>query len=157
MAAQLAIVNGGGWGTALAVLLARAGHEVRLWCRRQELVDQIAASHQNAVYLPDVDIPTNVRPTTDLAEVVAGADAVLLVPISRAARTTARAVAQHLAPGTPVLHATKGLEVPSLLRLSEVVAAELGQPPERIAVLFRTDARRGGRPRVPKRDGRRLW
>jgi glycerol-3-phosphate dehydrogenase (NAD(P)+) len=61
-----------------------------------------------------------------MGEAVAGAAAVILVPISRATRDTARLVAAHVAPGTPVLHASKGLEFPSLKRLSEVVDDELG-------------------------------
>jgi glycerol-3-phosphate dehydrogenase (NAD(P)+) len=135
MAEHVAVVNAGGWGTALAALLARNGWEVRLWCRRPELAAEIEATRRNQTYLPDVEIPPGVRPTADLEATVGGATAVLLVPISRAARSTARAVAAHLVPGTPVLHASKGLEVPSLLRLSEVVAEEVAQPSTRVAVL----------------------
>src|SRR6185437_2654997 len=60
-------------------------------------------------------------------------EAVILAPISRAMRETARHVAPLLQRGTPVLHASKGLEVPSLLRLSEVIAQELAESP--VAVL----------------------
>jgi glycerol-3-phosphate dehydrogenase (NAD(P)+) len=135
MPAHLAVVNAGGWGTALAVLLANAGHQVRLWCRRAELADEIAQCHENRVYLPGVTVPATVQPTPALETALAGASAVILVPISRVMRDTARLVAPHLAPDTPVLHATKGLEFPSLYRLSEVVADELGQPASRVAAL----------------------
>jgi glycerol-3-phosphate dehydrogenase (NAD(P)+) len=60
-----------------------------------------------------------------MQEAVEGASAVILVPISRAARETGRLVAPYLSPGTPVLHASKGLEFPSLKRLSEVIGEEL--------------------------------
>ncbi len=122
---HIAVVNAGAWGTALATLLANAGHDVRLWCRRPELADQIASSRENRVYLPDVAVPPTVRPTADLADVVEGARAVLLAPISRAMRETARAVAPLVDPTAIVLHAAKGFEHPSLLRLSEVVEEEL--------------------------------
>src|SRR6266851_5763523 len=105
MAAHLAVVNAGGWGTALSVLLANAGHHVRLWCRRAELADEIVQCHENRVYLPGVGVPSGVQTTTSMAEAVAGASAVILVPISRATRETARLVARHVTPGTPVLHA----------------------------------------------------
>ncbi|HEV7664510.1 MAG TPA: NAD(P)H-dependent glycerol-3-phosphate dehydrogenase, partial [Chloroflexota bacterium] len=135
MPGHLAIVNAGGWGTALAVLLAKSDRDVRLWCRRSELASEIARSHENRVYLPGVSIPPSVYPTASIAEAVDGAAAVLVVPISRAMRDTARLIAPHVGPRTPILHATKGLEYPSLARLSEVVASELQTEPSRIAVL----------------------
>src|SRR5438132_130240 len=126
MPAHLAVVNAGGWGTALSVLLANAGHQVRLWCRRAELADEIAECRENRVYLPGVTVPPTVHTTSSIAEAVVGASVVILVPISRAMRSTAQKVASHVALGTPVLHASKGLEFPSLNRLSEVIADELG-------------------------------
>ena len=135
MPAHLAVVNAGGWGTALAVLLANAGHQVRLWCRRAELAEEIAQCHENRVYLPGVTVPSAVQTTASIAEAIVDASAVILVPISRATRATAQQIAPHLARGTPVLHASKGLEFPSLHRLSEVVADELGLDPGQVAAL----------------------
>jgi glycerol-3-phosphate dehydrogenase (NAD(P)+) len=135
MPGHLAVINAGGWGTALAVLLANAGHDVRLWCRRPSLVEEIEAERENRVYLPGVTVPPSVRPTASMREVVEGATAVLLVPISQAARETARLLAPHLPRETPVLHASKGLEYPSLMRLSEVIAQELGRDANVVASL----------------------
>ena len=128
MAEHVAVINAGAWGTALAVLLAHAGHDVRLWCRRVEAAAQLNESRENQAYLPGVVVPPRVVTTASIEEAVLGARAVVLVPISRAMRETARLVAPCLARETPVLHATKGLEIPSLLRLSEVVGEELGRP-----------------------------
>jgi glycerol-3-phosphate dehydrogenase (NAD(P)+) len=133
--ATVAIINAGGWGTALAVLLGNAGHQVRLWSRRPELAAEITRWRENRAYLPGVSVPPSVYVTPSMAEAVEGAAAVLLVPISRATRETARLVAPHLGPDTPVLHASKGLEYPSLRRLSQVVAEELGRDEGRVAVL----------------------
>src|SRR5579862_9847911 len=126
MPGHLAVINAGGWGTALAVLLGNAGHQVRLWCRRAELAADIEAAGENRTYLPGVTVPPPVLPTASLEDALVGADAVVLVPISRAVRETARQVAPFLRAGTPVVHASKGLELPSLLRLSEVIGSELG-------------------------------
>src|SRR5437016_3870957 len=123
---HLAVVNAGGWGTALAVLLASAGTEVRLWCRRPSLVDELTTTRQNAAYLPGVTLPEKVVPTASLEHAVRDARAVLLVPISRAMRETVRAVAPFIAADTPLAHASKGLEVETLRRLSEVIADEVG-------------------------------
>ncbi len=124
--AAIGVINAGGWGTALAVLLAHHGHTVRLWCRRDELADEINQTRRNSAYLPDVDIPTRVQATVRIDEAVDAAELILLVPISRAIRETTRMIAPHVKPGTPVAHGAKGLEQPSLLRLSEVIAEELG-------------------------------
>ncbi|MBV9356809.1 MAG: NAD(P)-dependent glycerol-3-phosphate dehydrogenase [Chloroflexi bacterium] len=124
--ATIGVINAGGWGTALAVLLAHHRHAVRLWCRRQELADEIDSTRRNSAYLPEVAIPGAVHATVRIDEAVDGAELVLLVPISRAVRETTRLVAPHLRRGTLVLHGAKGLEQPSLLRLSEVIAEELG-------------------------------
>ncbi len=133
MAGQVAVMNAGGWGTALAVLLGKGGHEVRLWCRRRELAEEIERTHENAAYLPGVTVPPQVRATAALDEAVLGARAVVLVPISRALRDTARLLSPCLPDGVPVLHATKGLELGTLLRLSEVLVEELRT--DRVAVL----------------------
>ena len=105
------------------------------WCRRAELADEIDRTRENHTYLPGVSIPPGVHPTASLEEALTGASAVLLVPISRAARETASRVAPYLAPGIPVAHATKGLEFPSLRRLSEVVADEVGRDASQVAAL----------------------
>ena len=135
MSGRLAVVNAGGWGTALAVLLGTAGYQVRLWCRRATLAQEIAVRRENAIYLPGVEVPSGVHATSSLSDALAGAEAVILVPISRAARETARQVAPFLDGEVPVMHASKGLEYPSLSRLSELIAQELGRDPSRVAAL----------------------
>jgi glycerol-3-phosphate dehydrogenase (NAD(P)+) len=132
---HIAIINAGGWGTALAVLLGNAGHEVRVWCRRPELAAQMTRCRENPAYLPGVQLPPQVMPTASLEHAVREASAVLLVPISRVMRETARQVAPYVGSDVPVLHASKGLELPSLRRLSEVVAEELGRDPRQVAAL----------------------
>src|SRR5579859_6558595 len=123
--AHLAVINAGGWGTALAVLLANAGHTVRLWCRRPELATELQSLRENQTYLPSVPVPDGVQPTADLETALEGAEAVILAPISRAMREVAHQAVPFVRRGTPVLHASKGLELASLLRLSEVISQEL--------------------------------
>src|SRR5579864_3544408 len=125
MPGHFAVINAGGWGTAVAVLLANSGQQVRLWCRRAEQAGEIRSARENRTYLPGVPVPDGVAPSDSLEEVLHGAEAVLLAPISRAMRETARQIAPYVRAGTPVLHASKGLEVWSLLRLSEVITQEL--------------------------------
>ena len=132
----VAVLNAGGWGTALAVLLGRGGHPVRLWARRPELADALARSRENAAYLPGVPLPEAVTPTGDLTAAVAGCRVALLAPISAGTRDLARQLAPHLPTDALVVHGTKGLELPTLLRMSEVIEAELRPPrPGRVAAL----------------------
>ena len=123
--AEVAVLNAGGWGTALAVVLARAGHAVRLWARRPEQAEALAASRVNEAYLPGVSLPDAVLPTNDLGAAVAGCAAVVVVPISAALRDLAQRLAPLLPDDALVVHGTKGLERESLLRLSQVVEREL--------------------------------
>src|SRR5262252_7094640 len=108
MPGHLAVINAGGWGTALAVLLGNAGHQVRLWTRREALAAEIDATGENRDYLPGVAIPPPVLPTHSLEAAVVGADAVIRAPISVGVRELVRQVSMHLLRGAPVLHASKG-------------------------------------------------
>ena len=122
----VAVLNAGGWGTALAALLGRSGHEVRFWARRPEQAAALAASRENAAYLPGVPLTGAVTPTADLARAVDGCQVAVLAPISAGVRDLARRLAPLLAPETLVVHGTKGLELGTLLRASQVVESELG-------------------------------
>lgn len=121
----LAILGAGSWGTALAKLVADKGIAVRLWVRRAELADAIRRTHRNAAYLPDAELPANLLATSDLAEAVAGADAVFVVVPSHGLRDLARRLAPLLGANVPVVSATKGIENDSLMLMTEILAQEL--------------------------------
>jgi glycerol-3-phosphate dehydrogenase (NAD(P)+) len=122
---EVAVLNAGGWGTALAVVLACNGHTVRLWTRRPEQAALLATDRVNDAYLAGVRLPDAICPTADLAEALDGCAAAVLVPISAGLRDLARRVAPHLPDDATVVHGTKGLELGTLLRLSEVIESEL--------------------------------
>lgn len=125
--ATIAVLGAGSWGTALAVHLGRINHDVRLWARSANLVSDMAARRANAVYLPDVSLPPAVRVTHDLPDAVHGAAFVVSAVPSQGCRAVTRTLAAHVAPGTIVVSATKGLEPESLLRMSQVLGQELGE------------------------------
>jgi glycerol-3-phosphate dehydrogenase (NAD(P)+) len=122
---EIAVLNAGGWGTALAAVLARNGHAVRLWARRSELAAELAGSRVNQAYLPGVVLDPTIRPTADLGEAVAGCAAVVMVPISAGLRELAHRLSPLLPDDALVVHGTKGLERETLLRLTEVIESEL--------------------------------
>jgi len=122
----VAVLGAGSWGTALAVHLARCGREVRLWGRDAELVGQMEARRHNAVYLPGVELPRSVHLTQVLESAVDGAVYVVAAVPSHGARQVLRRAADHLRPDATVVSAAKGIEDGTLLRVSEVIAQEVG-------------------------------
>lgn len=120
------VLGAGSWGTALAVHLGRAGHDVRLWARDRALVDEMAALRVNAIYLPDVSIPASVTVTHALADALRSADLVVSAIPSHGCRGVIHSAAGSLAPQAVIVSATKGLEAGTLLRMSEVIGQEAG-------------------------------
>jgi glycerol-3-phosphate dehydrogenase (NAD(P)+) len=120
------VLGAGGWGTALAVHLGGVGHDVRLWGRDAALVEEIRSRRVNAVYLPDVHVPATVRVTHALDAALQSSSLVVSAIPSHGCRAVMRAAAPHVTPRATIVSATKGLEADSLLRMSQVIAEELG-------------------------------
>ncbi|GAB4256751.1 MAG: NAD(P)H-dependent glycerol-3-phosphate dehydrogenase [Deferrisomatales bacterium] len=133
---RVAVIGGGAWGTALADLLARHGHSVRLWVFEEELAAQMAGARENTIYLPGHRLHDGVEPSSDLAWVVRGAPVVLSVSPSQVVRQVMGRAAPHIGPGTTVVSASKGIENGTLQLMHEVLREVLPQVPDRqIAVL----------------------
>ena len=120
------MLGSGSWGTALAVHLARVGHQAHLWGRDPALVAEMSARRANPVYLPDVTFPAGVRVTDDLEEALSRASLVVAAVPSHGMRDVLRKAARHLPADAAIVSATKGLEQDTLLRMSEVITQELG-------------------------------
>jgi glycerol-3-phosphate dehydrogenase (NAD(P)+) len=141
--ARIAVVGGGAWGTALANAAALAGREVVLWLRDPEAAARMAATRENAAYLPGVPLHPRVAPTADLGQ-IAGADAALLVTPAQTTRAMAAVLGEAL-PRAPLVICAKGIERETGHFLSEAVArARPGAP---VAILsgpsFAHDVARG--------------
>ncbi len=135
MSERITVIGAGAWGTTMASLVATKG-PVNLWAREPEVVADVNQRHRNEQFLPDVALPTTLTATSDLAAALEGADAILVAVPSQFFRAVMGEAAASIAPDTPVLTLTKGIEVGSLLRMSEVAADVLkGHRPERIGVL----------------------
>ena len=118
---NLAILGGGSWGTALAVVLAPRFEQVRLWVHEADLARRMADTRVNDIYLPGFTLAANILPANNLHAVLAGADAVLGVMPSHHVRRVFAEARPSLRPDTALVSATKGLETGSLKRMTEVI------------------------------------
>jgi glycerol-3-phosphate dehydrogenase (NAD(P)+) len=130
---NLAIIGGGSWGTALAIVLAPRFSRVTLWVYESDLAARMRTTRINDIYLPDCQIPTNVDITSDLAFALDGAEIVLSVMPSHLARGLFQRMLPGLNENMVFVSATKGLENHSLLRTTEVIREVVGTT--RVAVI----------------------
>lgn len=132
---KVAILGGGTWGTALALILGRSGKEVCLWARDSEVVSEFQQTHQNRRYLPDVTLPPGVSMTSDMRGSVCGATVVLWAVPSGAFSSVAQEVASVTDENALLVSTTKGLEERTGRRMSEILLSHFPESAERIVAL----------------------
>lgn len=146
-AARAAVIGAGSWGTALASLLAEAGHQVTLWSFEADVAESINAQSRNP-YLEDVTLPASLTATTDLAEAVGDAELVVSVSPSQFVAHVMGQAAPHIRPDALVVSASKGIELDTLRRMDEVIGDVLPGVRDRFCVLsgpsFAAEVARGG-------------
>ena len=128
MTEKIAVLGAGSWGSVLAKVLVENGHEVALWSNSQAQVDELNQQHTNAKYLPDLIYPKALKATTDLKAAVKDAGTVLFVVPTKVIRLVAQQlieVLEELGTKPLIVHASKGLELGSHKRISEVIAEEI--------------------------------
>jgi glycerol-3-phosphate dehydrogenase (NAD(P)+) len=130
---NLAIIGGGSWGTALAIVLAPRFSRVTLWVYESDLAARMVSGRINDIYLAGCPIPTTVAITADLASALDGAEIVLSVMPSHLARGLYQRMLPWLNENLLFVSATKGLENHSLLRITEVIRDVVGT--RRVAVI----------------------
>ncbi len=119
------VIGAGSWGTALAKVLGDKGHAVRIWSYEAAVAEQIRDSRENRDYLPGVLLPLNVEVFVEYAEALYGAEVVVAVVPSHAFRNVMAAAAPYISRDAIILSATKGIEVDSLSRPSQILEAVL--------------------------------
>ena len=131
--ARVAIVGGGAFGTAMACVLRRRGHDVLLWSREPEVAAGINRDAVNEMFLPGQRLAAGVRATAALDEALARREIVLVAVPAQHVRAIALRMQSLLDPGTPVVSCSKGIEHGSLALMPQVLAETL--PAARVAVL----------------------
>ena len=121
---DILVVGGGTFGSTLGTLLCGGGHRVRMWVRREEQAAEINEKHTNSRYLGDIVLPENLLATTDLAGSVPLTPIVLVVVPSKYFRVVAHEIGDSLEGDQILVHATKGIEIDTFMRMSDILREE---------------------------------
>ncbi|MFV8176107.1 glycerol-3-phosphate dehydrogenase [Mycolicibacterium peregrinum] len=132
---EAAVMGAGAWGTALAKVLADAGNPVTMWARRPEVAEEINTEHRNSRYLGDVVLPSTIRATSDPAEALDGACTVLLGVPAQQLRANLEGWKHLIGDDVTLVSLAKGIELGSLMRMSQVIVQVTGADPSRVAVV----------------------
>jgi glycerol-3-phosphate dehydrogenase (NAD(P)+) len=130
---RVGIIGGGAFGTAMACVVSRSGHEVLLWAREPEVAAGINTAASNHVFLPEVPLPPAIKATNDLEAAARGKDIILMAVPAQHLRSVARRMRDCVPTGAPVVTCSKGIERGSCALMPEVVSETL--PQARVAVL----------------------
>ncbi len=121
---RIAVVGSGSWGTALAHILGEKGYAVDLWVRRTELANQIREDKENKSYLPGVKLSEHIFPSTDLEQVIANKEIIIIAVPSRAVKEITKRIAPLLSENAIIINTAKGLGSEETALLSQVIATE---------------------------------
>ena len=128
MRLKVGLLGGGSWGTTVASLVAHNA-DTTLWARSQVTVDEINQQHTNEKYLPGGKLYPRLRATSDMEEAIAGADVVIVGIPSHNFRSVLNDIKDFVRPWVPIVSLTKGLEISTGMRMSEVIKEVLpGHP-----------------------------
>ncbi len=132
---SVGVIGSGAWGTTLALLLARKGIATTLWEHNTERAMQMQQKRENTLFLPELHFPDTLQVTEAIEEAVANKDLLLLVTPSQRMRENAQLLAPHLGAHTLLVSASKGIEIASHKRMTEILVEELPAAQKRIATL----------------------
>jgi glycerol-3-phosphate dehydrogenase (NAD(P)+) len=125
---KVAVLGGGSWGTTVAALTCRNA-PVTLWARNPATVEEINSKRSNSTYLPDARLPESLRATNDIADAVSDADILVMGVPSQNFRAVLEQVKPHLRAWVPVISLTKGLELDTRMRMTEIINEVLPDHP----------------------------
>lgn len=131
--AKVGVVGAGSWGTALALVLEKNGHEVTLWSSRETKALELARLRENVDKLPGVHLPETIEMTADMETAVKDKELVVLGVPSLYIRSTAAKMAPFMQDGQIVVNVSKGIEESTLLTMTEIISEEI--PNADVAVL----------------------
>lgn len=124
---RVTVMGGGNFGLALSTVCARQGIPTTLLVRSEEIAEAINKEHRHPRYMNDLQLPTKIRATTDPEVALSDATYIIHAVPVQYTRDFLKSVKQYIAPGTPVLSASKGIETSSLGFMADILKEELGE------------------------------
>ncbi|WP_163101004.1 NAD(P)H-dependent glycerol-3-phosphate dehydrogenase [Peribacillus alkalitolerans] len=122
---KVAVIGAGSWGTALAMVLADNGHDVRLWGHNASQIEEINTYHTNKKYLPEIELPVSIIGYDSLEKALDGVENVILAVPTKAIREVLSSISEVISHPIVVVHVSKGIEPDTLLRISEMIEEEM--------------------------------
>lgn len=122
---KIAVIGAGSWGTALAMVLADNGHDVRLWSHNEHQVEEINRYHTNKKYLPEIALPESIVGFASLSEALSEVEKIILAVPTKAIREVLGRICSVQKTPLTVVHVSKGIEPDTLMRISEMIEQEM--------------------------------
>jgi len=117
---KVGLLGGGSWGTTVAALVARNA-PITLWARNMETVNDINQNRRNSKYLGDAELPQKLNASHNIEETVADADVLVMAIPSQNFRSVLEEIKPHLRPWVPIISLTKGLELDTRMRMTQII------------------------------------
>lgn len=124
---RVSVIGAGSWGTALSQAIVDNKHEVLLYARSENARDEINNKHTNSRYLKNIVLPSELKATSNLREAVEFGDVIVIAVPTKVMRETAKKINEFLDKPKFVIHVSKGLEMETNKRMSEVIKDEISQ------------------------------
>lgn len=123
--ADYSVIGAGSWGTALARVLAKNGHQVTVWSIMEDEIDMLREKHEHELKLPGVKLPDSIYYTTDLKEAVENKEMLVLAVPSPFTRSTAKSMAPFVKEGQLIVNVAKGIEDVTYMTLTDIIEEEI--------------------------------
>lgn len=130
---SICVLGSGSWGTALAIALSNNHHQVKLWGRNKEQVNEIQKKRENTKYLPNISLPKELVVTNNISEAVEHAEVIVVSTASQSVRSVLNQIKDFILKDSVIVNTAKGIEKDTLLPISQVVKEVL--PNHRYVVL----------------------
>lgn len=133
--ASVGVIGSGAWGTTLAFLLSKKGIATTLWDHQPQRAIAMQQRRENVDFLPGIYFPATLHVTSDIAEAVEGMEMLLLVTPSQRMRENVHLLVPYVGSETLLVNASKGIEIGSLKRMTEIICEEVPHARGRVAAL----------------------
>jgi glycerol-3-phosphate dehydrogenase (NAD(P)+) len=132
---KISVIGAGSFGTAMSIVAARCGNDVRLWAHDPKIAATIESTRTNPTYLGHIPIDDGVRATHDLREAATFTDTLFMIVPSHHYRSVLQQIGEHITGPVNIVSGTKGIENDTLQRMSEIATSVLGSNLNAFAVL----------------------